>query len=160
MIPGLEYEQPTNVDPTSSTYGGSSSSPSAQSINTVEMSPQQQTYNNNDSYHMQQLHRRRPHNNGNGYTSPSSSNYNNNSSYNNGGGGTLYEEDKYTKVKTPLRKLDFFPKTDREMTVRTERGGQLTAVGYCIMIILILAEYVTWRNMNGESLEHIVVDTR
>ena len=158
MIPGLEYEQPTNVDPTSSTYGGSSS-PSAQSINTVEMSPHQQTYNNNDSYHMQQLHRRRPHNNGNGYTSPSSF-YNNNSYNNGGGGGSLYEEDKYNKVKTPLRKLDFFPKTDREMTVRTERGGQLTAVGYCIMIILILAEYVTWRNMNGESLEHIVVDTR
>ena len=158
MIPGLEYEQPTNVDPTSSTYGGSSS-PSAQSINTVEMSPHQQTYNNNDSsYHMQQLHRRRPHNNGNGYTSPSSSNYNNSNSYHSG--GSLYEEDKYNKVKTPLRKLDFFPKTDREMTVRTERGGQLTAVGYCIMIILILAEYVTWRNMNGESLEHIVVDTR
>lgn len=156
MIPGLEYEQPTNVDPTSSAYG---SPPSAQSVNTVEMSPQQlstSTYNN-DSYHLQQLHRRRPHNNGNGYTSPSSSssNYNNNN-----GGGTLYEEDKYTKVKTPLRKLDIFPKTDREMTVRTERGGQLTAVGYCIMVILILAEYVTWRNMNGESLEHIVVDTR
>ena len=152
MIPGLEYEQPTNVDPSS--YGGSPS-PSAQSINTVEMSPQQQQHNDSP-YHLQQLHRRRPHSNGNGYASPSS-----NSSNNNGGGSTMYEEDKYNKViKTPLRKLDIFPKTDREMTVRTERGGQLTAVGYCIMIILILAEYMTWRNMNGTTLEHIVVDTR
>ena len=153
MIPGLEYEQPTNVDPS---YG--SPSPSAKSINTVDMMSPQQQQQNDSPYHLQQLHRRRPHSNGNGYTSPSSSSYNNN---NRGGGSTMYEEDKYNKViKTPLRKLDIFPKTDREMTVRTERGGQLTAVGYCIMIILILAEYVTWRNMNGTSLEHIVVDTR
>jgi hypothetical protein len=59
-----------------------------------------------------------------------------------------------------VKKLDIFPKTERDYTVRTERGGQLTAVGYAIMAILILAEFMTWRGLNRESLEHIVVDTR
>mmetsp|Transcript_1292 Transcript_1292/g.3063 ORF Transcript_1292/g.3063 Transcript_1292/m.3063 type:complete len:429 (-) Transcript_1292:42-1328(-) len=48
---------------------------------------------------------------------------------------------------------------ERDYEVRTERGGQATLVGYVIMLVLILAEFWTWRGLNGESLEHIVVDT-
>ena len=143
MISGLEYEQPSND-------GGAAAdrSPSAASMSSVDISsPQPQTYNNN-SYHSQQLHRRRPHSmNGNGYNNDLSNN------------NKAYDEDKYNKVKI-VRKLDIFPKTDREMTVRTEQGGQLTAVGYVIMTILLLAEWLTWRSMNGTNLEHTVVDTR
>jgi hypothetical protein len=29
-----------------------------------------------------------------------------------------------------------------------------------LMSVLIIAEWMTWRGMNGMSLEHIVVDTR
>ena len=152
MIQGLEYE-----DPSSSSAAGYGGSPSVDN-NNIMQSPQQQptsTNNNNDAYHVQQLHSRRPHN-GNGYTnSPNNTSYSSNNNNNNA------DDDKYSKSKTRIvRKLDIFPKTDREMTVRTERGGQLTAVGYILMAILILAEYITWRGMNGESLEHIVVDTR
>ena len=154
MIQGLEYEDPSSSS--AAGYGGSPS-PVDNNNNNNMQSPQQQptsTYNNNDAYHVQQLHRRRPHN-GNGYTNGERHNNTSYSSNNNA------DDDKYSKSKTRIvRKLDIFPKTDREMTVRTERGGQLTAVGYILMAILILAEYITWRGMNGESLEHIVVDTR
>ena len=148
MIPGLEYEQPGMADPSASSYG--TQSPSAQPMSSVDMSPG--GYNNNyDSHHMQQLHRRRPHGGG-GYTNGGS---------NGAGSNTGHDDDKYAKRSARVvKKLDFFPKTERDYTVRTERGGQLTAVGYVIMAILILAEYMTWRGMNGESLEHIVVDTR
>ncbi|KAL7532123.1 hypothetical protein ACHAXR_007253 [Thalassiosira sp. AJA248-18] len=143
MIPGLEYEaEPTHH---------AAASPSAQSMSSVEMSPQT---HGNDQYHLQQLHRRRPHG-GSGYTNGS----NNGRSHTNGGGGYDDSSDKYAKRKRNIKKLDIFPKTERDYTVRTERGGQLTAVGYVIMAILIFAEYMTWRGMNGESLEHIVVDT-
>ena len=141
MIAGLEYEQPSND-------GGADRSPSAQSMSSVDISSPQ-TYNNNSHLNsQQQLHRRRPHStNGNGYNNDLS----NRTTYN--------EDNKYNKVKI-VRKLDIFPKTEREMTVRTEQGGQLTAVGYVIMAILLLAEWLTWRSMNGTSLEHTVVDTR
>jgi len=148
MIAGLEYEQQPSND-----GGGADRSPSAASMNSVDISsPQPQPqYNNNNSYlnSQQQLHRRRPHstNGSNGYNNDLS----NRTSYN--------EDNKYNKVKI-VRKLDIFPKTEREMTVRTEQGGQLTAVGYVIMTILLLAEWLTWRSMNGTSLEHTVVDTR
>lgn len=152
MIPGLEYE----ADPA---YAQQPTSPSSQSMTSVDMtspSPQQyhhqqqQTYGSND-YRMQQLHRRRPQG-GSGYTNGS----------NNGSSNGMYDadNDKYTKRTTRLaKKLDIFPKTERDYTVRTERGGQLTAMGYVLIFILICAEYFTWRGMNGESLEHIVVDT-
>ena len=153
MIPGLEYESANGAGGDPSYAGGTQQSPSAQSIASVDMSPQ--NYNSQDSYHVQQLHRRRPHQGGGtGYSNGGGSN-----GTNGGGGGAGYEEDKYSKRKL-VKKLDFFPKTESDYTVRTERGGQLTAVGYVIMAILILAEWMTWRGMNGESLEHIVVDTR
>ena len=143
MRAGLEYEQPSNDG------GGADRSPSAASMNSVDISSPQPQYNNNSYLNsQQQLHRRRPHstNGTNGYNNDLS-----NKTYN--------EDNKYNKVKI-VRKLDIFPKTEREMTVRTEQGGQLTAVGYVIMTILLLAEWLTWRSMNGTSLEHTVVDTR
>ena len=141
MIPGLEYEQQPSND-----GGGADRSPSAASMNSVDISSPQPQYTNNSYLNsQQQLHRRRPH---------STNGYNNDLS-----NKTYDEDNKYAKVKI-VRKLDIFPKTDREMTVRTEQGGQLTAVGYVIMVILLLAEWLTWRGMNGTSLEHTVVDTR
>jgi len=172
MIPGLEYEQPGTPAPSSSnaqqqpqygnvvvdpSYATTSSSPSAQSMSSVDISPQ--TSHRNNPYHLQQLHRRRPHSN-TGYNNGGGGGYN--GSNNNGSGGNAAyhdNDDKYTKSSRAVRKLDIFPKTERDYTVRTERGGQLTAVGYVIMFVLIVAEWMTWRGLNGESLEHIVVDT-
>ena len=102
-----------------------------------------------DTYQTQhtQLHRRRPQTNGvNGHTGNN--------------GLSSGDDDKYSKHTRAVRKLDFFNKIEVDHIVRTERGGQLTAVGYAIMLILILAEYLTWSGMNGESIEHVVVDTR
>ena len=102
-----------------------------------------------DTYQTQntQLHRRRPQTNG----------ANGHSGHN---GLSSGDDDKYSKRTRAVRKLDFFNKIEVDHIVRTERGGQLTAVGYVIMLVLILAEYFTWRGMNGESIEHVVVDTR
>jgi len=139
MIPGLEYE-PTD--------GGGGSSSSA--YNAYQQ--QQQQYPQSSS--PTQLHRRRnAATNGNGYNSASSSS-----------GGNYENDNKYNKppssIPRAVRKLDIFPKAERDYTVRTERGGQLTAIGYVLMSVLIIAEWMTWRGMNGMSLEHIVVDTR
>ena len=155
MIPGLEYEPANAGGHTDPSYA---SSPSAQSMSSVDMSPQGNSHN--DQYHLQQLHRRRPHSaSGYGNGNNTNSGYNGNGDNTNGGGG--HDDDKYAKRTTrAVRNFDIFPKTERDYTVRTERGGQLTAVGYVIMAILILAEWMTWRGLNGESLEHIVVDTR
>mmetsp|Transcript_28225 Transcript_28225/g.60584 ORF Transcript_28225/g.60584 Transcript_28225/m.60584 type:complete len:573 (+) Transcript_28225:150-1868(+) len=167
MIPGLEYEQtaPTSAGGTNS-HATSSSSSATPSDPSYSQSPQTpNNNNNNDQYHLQQqqqLHRRRPHTS-TGYTNGSNNNngYNNNSGNGRANNNANDDDDKYTKrtTRAVVRKLDFFPKTERDYTVRTERGGQLTAVGYCIMAILILAEWMAWRGSNGESLEHIVVDT-
>eukprot|EP00579_Thalassiosira_antarctica_P001699 CAMPEP_0201871478 /NCGR_PEP_ID=MMETSP0902-20130614/4387_1 /ASSEMBLY_ACC=CAM_ASM_000551 /TAXON_ID=420261 /ORGANISM="Thalassiosira antarctica, Strain CCMP982" /LENGTH=312 /DNA_ID=CAMNT_0048397467 /DNA_START=38 /DNA_END=972 /DNA_ORIENTATION=+ len=154
MIPGLEYEPANAGSHTDPSYA---SSPSAQSMSSVDMSPQGNSHN--DQYHLQQLHRRRPHStSGYGNGNNANSGYNGNGDNTNGGGG--HDDDKYAKRTTrAVRNFDIFPKTERDYTVRTDRGGQLTAVGYVIMAMLILAEWMTWRGLNGESLEHIVVDT-
>jgi hypothetical protein len=140
MIPGLEYEPADGG-------GGSSSS----AYNAYQQ--QQQQYPQSSS--PTQLHRRRnATTNGNGYNSASSSS----------SGGNYENDNKYNKppssIPRAVRKLDIFPKAERDYTVRTERGGQLTAIGYVLMSVLIIAEWMTWRGMNGMSLEHIVVDTR
>ena len=110
---------------------GYASSPSMQS---VDMSPQQPANNFG-------LHRRRTANNG---TSSSS------------------HEDAYTpsKAKGLARKLDLFPKMERDYEVRTERGGRVTLLCYFIMMVLVMAEVWEWKRLNGEKLEGIVVDTR
>jgi len=100
----------------------------------------------NDTYQNQQLHHRRSHGTTNGHINGESNDL------------SSGDDDKYTKRTRAVRKLDFFPKMEVDYTVTTERGGQLTAVGYVLMAMLIIAEYLTWRGMNSERLEHIVVD--
>ncbi len=139
MIPGLEYEPADG--------GGGASSSSA-----VNAYQQQQQYTQNSS--PTQLHRRRnATTNGNGYNNSSGSS-----------GGNYENDNKYNKphssIPRAVRKLDIFPKAEKDYTVRTERGGQLTAIGYVLMSVLIVAEWMTWRGMNGMTWEHIVVDTR
>ncbi|KAL9187323.1 hypothetical protein ACHAXT_001426 [Thalassiosira profunda] len=148
MIPGLEYEPDGGPAPDHSRYA---SSPGDTSFTSVDMSPQHHQHQAHgvDRYGGE-LHRRRGGGGGGGYATNGASN---------GGGGRADDDDKYAKRAKAVRRLDFFPKTERDYTVRTERGGQLTAAGYAIMAVLILAEYLTWRGLNGESLEHIAVDT-
>lgn len=152
MIPGLEYEPATPAS--AGRYDDPSyaaASPSAGSLSSVDMSSprgQATPAYNNESYHLQQVRQRRPHGGGR------------NGSDANGHGGEKGDDDKYAKRTRVVRKLDMFPKTERDYTVRTERGGQLTAAGYVLMAILILAEWMTWRELNKESLEHIIVDTK
>ena len=166
MIQGLEYEPPDDgVDPS---YYGSPSSQSVSSVNLLSpASPssshqrqqyhraqQEQQFSHRSPHNDQSLHRRRPRSNNvydDGYGTPTSAFSN------------TPEDDKYAKRRTAsrlARKLDIFPKTERDYTVRTDRGGQLTAFGYALMTMLILAEWSTYRNANRQSLEHIVVDTR
>ena len=168
MIPGLEYEaDPSHAQHQGQGGGGgynnsnNMASPSTQSMSSVDVSPGPQSYNN-DQYHLQQLHRRRPHNGGPANGGSYNTNGGSNGGYNNNSTDNQYhnEENKYAVKRKLVKKLDIFPKTERDYTVRTERGGQLTAMGYALMVVLILAEWMTWRGLNGESLEHIVVDTR
>jgi hypothetical protein len=160
MIPGLEYEP---ADGIGNGNGASDHSyyrsPSSQSVSSVNLTPspaqrQQDQYqtHNDHSYNLQTLHRRRPRGD-DGY------------GYGYGRDGSAHSEpenDKYAKRSASrlAKRLDIFPKTERDYTVRTERGGLLTAIGYAIMAMLMLAEWTTWRALNRDSLEHIVVDTR
>lgn len=83
-----------------------------------------------------------------------------------------YDNDTYTregssssssKVKASTRKmvrnLDIFTKVEKDMTIKTERGGMITVISYCIMAILILAEFITWKAQNSYPIEHVVVET-
>ena len=160
MIPGLEYE-PADGGASSSANNHAyqyhqhqhqypyESSPSVQSVDLTSPQQQQQQQHNHN------LHRRRIYNQDGGATNGNNNGYNNNNS----------NDNKYTKQSRPsipraVRKLDIFPKAERDYTVRTERGGQLTAIGYILVCVLIIAEWMTWSGMNEMSLEHIVVDTR
>jgi hypothetical protein len=159
MIPGLEYEP---ADGIGNGNGASDNSyyrsPSSQSVSSVNLTPspaqrQQEQYQTHydHSYNLQQLHRRRPRSYDDGY------------GYGRAGSAPSEpEDDKYAKRSASrlAKRLDIFPKTERDYTVRTERGGLLTAIGYAIMAMLMLAEWTTWRKLNRDSLEHIVVDTR
>lgn len=115
-------------------YGGYASSPSS-SVQSVDISP------HNDHYGLHRRHVAKP---------------NNHNGTRNGSGG---DYDKY-KPKRALKKLDLFPKMERDYQVRTDRGGNLTLMGYGLLFILVVAEFLEWRGMNKGSLEHIVVDTR
>mmetsp|Transcript_12345 Transcript_12345/g.24055 ORF Transcript_12345/g.24055 Transcript_12345/m.24055 type:complete len:567 (-) Transcript_12345:121-1821(-) len=170
MIPGLEYEQ----EGENQSAGIGSSDPSrspANSVHSVHMSPFQQQQQHAGGHHEDHLLRRRPN-----YHHHQQQQYGANGGYNNGSynGGSnnngydhskTYDADsqnsKYAK-RTPAklaRKLDFFPKMESDFQVRTERGGQFSLVGYGIMAILILAEFLAWRRGNAESLEKVLVDT-
>ena len=132
MIAGLEYEQPES--PSSAAAAATAASPS-------------------NDYHAGNLHRR--------YNASSNNNghlYNSNGNGNNSGA----DDDKYNKYSKQtklLKKVDFFPKTDIDYEIRTERGGQLTTLSYILISILILSEFLSWRSTNSTPKEHIVVDT-
>jgi len=130
MIAGLEYEP----EPADAAYSGTASSTTATS----------------NSYHTGSLHRRH--------------NANTTGSNNNGHQNASYQDNdnkyaKFTKQTKFLKKVDFFPKTETDYEIRTERGAQLTFIGYLLMLILIFAEFITWNSLNSEANEHIVVDT-
>lgn len=133
MIPGLEYEQPTTTN-NNGVY--SASSPSMQS---VDMSPHNPSYGEG-------LHRRRLINGNNGYT-------------NNGVSSSSYHTTP-SKAKHLAKKLDLFPKLERDYEVRTEHGGRVTLLGYFVLVVLILAQVVEWRGENGRTVEGVRVDTR
>ena len=58
-----------------------------------------------------------------------------------------------------VRKLDVFPKLEKDMVVATEKGGLITLASYFIMAILVLAELVSWMHQNSILKEHVVVET-
>jgi hypothetical protein len=95
------------------------------------------------SYNLQQLHLRHPCGFYDGYGRA-------------GSPPSEPENDEYAKrpVSRLAKRLGIFPKTERYYTVRTERWGLLTAIGYAIMAIIMLAVF------DRDRLEHIVVDTR
>jgi hypothetical protein len=58
-----------------------------------------------------------------------------------------------------VRRLDVFPKLERDMVVTSDQGGILTIVSYVLMAILILSEVVVWMGQNATPREHVVVET-
>jgi len=48
---------------------------------------------------------------------------------------------------------------EEPMSVKTERGGMITIISYCIMAVLILAEIITWKAQNSYPIEHVIVET-
>jgi endoplasmic reticulum-Golgi intermediate compartment protein 3 len=101
--------------------------------------------------------------------------YNNYSPYNGGAnsyyggdggtfGGSSYENNGGSNVKASsprkavVKKLDFmFPKVESEYTVRTDSGGITSLIAYGLIIILSLAEIITWISTNGTTVEHVVI---
>jgi hypothetical protein len=130
MIAGLEYEEQPEAELAAPIAAAS-------------------TFGND--YHSGSLHRR--HN-----AAASSAANNGHSSYCN----NIEDDNKYSKYSAQtklLKKVDFFPKTDIDYEIRTERGGQLTTLAYILIAILILSEVISWVSLNSELKEHIVVDT-
>ena len=130
MIPGLEYEQPHT--------NGSTNGHSSPSMQSVDISPAQ-------NYGL----RRRP------PTGNTNTSYN--TSHNHSDDDAIYTP---SKARVLAKRLDLFPKMERDYEVRTERGGKVTILGYMLIFVLVMAEFWEWRRLNGESLEGIVVDTR
>ena len=103
-----------------------------------------------NSYHSGSLQRRY-----NATSAASNTNDHQNSSYDDNDN----KYNKFSKQTKLLKKVDFFQKTETDYEIRTERGAQLTFIGYLLMLVLITAEFVTWNSLNSEANEHIVVDT-
>lgn len=58
-----------------------------------------------------------------------------------------------------VEKLDFmFPKVDQEFTVKTKGGGVASLVATGLIVILILAETITWFSQNRAELSKTYVD--
>ena len=138
MIAGLEYEPEEPA--AAATYSAASTTTASSSTN---------------DYHTGSLHRRYNATNGqqpNNYSTTTTTN-------NNQDGSSENKYTKYSKQTKLLKKVDFFPKTEIDYEIRTERGAQLTFVGYLLTLLLILAEFTTWNSLNSEPNEHIIVDT-
>mmetsp|Transcript_8349 Transcript_8349/g.11915 ORF Transcript_8349/g.11915 Transcript_8349/m.11915 type:complete len:399 (+) Transcript_8349:29-1225(+) len=73
-------------------------------------------------------------------------------------GNEYREKSKVVLSKKVIRNLDLFPKVESDLTVRTESGGFVTIIGYFVTVILIFAEWLSWRAGNHELIEHLVVD--
>jgi len=71
----------------------------------------------------------------------------------------IYNDDNGKKLKNTVKKLDFFPKVDRDMTVRTEHGGMITIVGYVIIGVLVISELFSWLDLSSSTVENVIVDT-
>ena len=72
-------------------------------------------------------------------------------------------DDKYAKAsrrRARVRRLDMFPKVQEDYQVRTDRGGLVTLVGYGVALVLVLAEWASWKAERGRVVEHTFVDTR
>ena len=66
----------------------------------------------------------------------------------------------YRNKDAVVKKLDFmFPKVDTEFTVKTDGGGVTSLVAYFIIVVLVIAESISWMSQNAETVDHISVDT-
>jgi len=74
-------------------------------------------------------------------------------------GGGRSDDDKYLKRKKIYKSLDFFPKVERDYTVKTEHGGLVSVVGYVVISILVLSEVISWISHNRSTVDNVVVDT-
>lgn len=70
-----------------------------------------------------------------------------------------HDDDNSKLKRTAVRNLDFFPKVERDFTVKTEHGGFITVVGYMIMCILVSSELFSWMGLSRSTIENVVVDT-
>jgi endoplasmic reticulum-Golgi intermediate compartment protein 3 len=62
--------------------------------------------------------------------------------------------------KALVKKLDFmFPKVEAEYTVRTDKGGIVSLIAYCLICVLAVAEIISWQGQRNGTNEHISVDT-
>lgn len=82
-----------------------------------------------------------------------------------GGGGSNSNGDssdnKYKKSmrRKMVKNLDFFPKVESDLMVKTERGGLVTLVGYGIVFFLCLNELFAHWAISSDTIESVVVDT-
>lgn len=89
-------------------------------------------------------------------SSSSSSPTNGRSSLSHRGGGTSQQAPPRSTV---IKNLDFmFPKVDTEYTVRTDGGGVASLVAMGVVLLLVVAEVLSWRYSNTITTEHIRVD--
>ena len=85
--------------------------------------------------------------------------YSSGGGYKNGNGDYDNKGHKQSRAAV-VQKLDFmFPKVDKEFTVHTKGGGVASLVAYGLVLILCLAEIVTWISQNGQELSQTKVDT-
>eukprot|EP00980_Cylindrotheca_fusiformis_P000739 scaffold174_cov98-Cylindrotheca_fusiformis.AAC.8 len=85
--------------------------------------------------------------------------------YNNNYQATTHDDDKlsgkrsYRPGRDVVEKLDFlFPKVDREFTVQTKGGGVASLVATGLIVLLILAETITWYSQNRMDVTRTYVD--